>query len=102
MVAKKGEPWKRMIRDFKITGTNDLRDKEQTKTEMIKTHQTFRMFMGAKRIMVADWLGAYRQVGLRRKDWRLHCYADFGLLFMDTRLPFGRSDSAMDLLYIYI
>ena len=43
-----------MIRVFKITGTNDLRDKEETKTEMIKTFQTFRMIMGAKKINVTD------------------------------------------------
>ena len=68
IAAKKGEHWKRMIRDFKITGTNDLRDKEETKTAMIKTMEMFRMWMGAKRIMVADWSGAYRQVSLRRED----------------------------------
>ena len=84
-----------MIRDFKITWTNDLRDEEETKTSMIKTLEMFRMWMSALRIMVADWRGAYRQVALRREDWRLHCYSDFGLMFIDTRLPFGRSDSAI-------
>jgi len=43
-----------MIRDFKITGTNELRDEEETKTAMIKTMEMFRMWMGALRIMVAD------------------------------------------------
>ena len=43
MATKKGEPWKRIIRDFKVTGQNDLFEKEQTSIELIKTLEMIRM-----------------------------------------------------------
>ena len=43
MAAKKGEPWKRMIRDFRVSGQNELFEKEQTKMELIKTKEMLRM-----------------------------------------------------------
>ena len=50
--------------------------------------------MGAKTLTVIDWSDAYRQVAIATTDFRFHAYSDFGFLFIDTRLPFGRADSA--------
>ena len=83
-----------MIRDFRITGANELHKKEQTTTELVRTDGMIRLWLGAISLFVADWEGAYRQTQLRREDWRMHCYSDFGMLFIDVRLPFGRADSA--------
>ena len=77
-----------------MSGQNELFEKHQTSIELIKTLELIRMWMGAKSITVIDWSDAYRQVAIAEKDFRFHCYEDFGFLFIDTRLPFGRADSA--------
>ena len=43
MAQKKGEPWKRMIRDFRVSGQNELFEKHQTSIELIKTLELIRM-----------------------------------------------------------
>ena len=43
-----------MIRDFRVSGQNGLFEKEQTKMELIKTKEMFRMWMGVRSITVLD------------------------------------------------
>ena len=94
MAAKKGVRFGRMIRDFTKSGFNEAFTDEQKSTNLMTIHDLVRLALGAKSMFLADWKHAYRQVYIAKEDRRFHAYCDFGMLFIDLRLPFGRADSA--------
>ena len=94
MAPKKGVLYKRLIRDFTISGLNPQFDDSMKKTSLPQTTDVIRFLAGAVSFFLLDYSHAYRQLRNADSQVRFHGYKNFGFLVLDLYLPFGRADSA--------
>ena len=94
MAPKKGVEFKRLFRDFSISGHNGNYTDEDKKTELPQTTDMIRFLSGAVSFFLLDWQHAYRQLMNHLDEVRLQGYENFGMLFLDLFIPFGRADNA--------
>ena len=94
MTPKKGVEFERLFRDFSGSGHNGNYTDEDKRTSLPQTTDTIRFLCGAITFFLLDWKHAYRQLMNFLDQIILQGYENFGMLFLDLFLPFGRADSA--------